>query len=941
MNRTFFIILISLAGSMLGHAQVGTSHVTKLPASAESDWLLYRSNQPARVQTDKDGHLVLTNGLVSRTFATAPNGATIGLEHLQTGESFLRSVRPEAEIQLNGIPFEVGGLIGQPIHNYLLPEWVASMKANPGAFKLVAHTVENTKARFAWKKREEWMPKDIPWPAPGKELVFSYQLDEEAVRILLERSIADQSRETLFGDSFDTMHNNWKRVESEAHTRNSFINEGKAGEIMALANTAVYAQQPVLPGTRVLLAKINPGTDKGSSWGPGLGLVFSDKVIKLNLRPGNNEIGFFDGQQELRVSGLESGKPVWLRMELGDGQLLASWSYDKSNWQPVGETPLQQDPQGVRIGKMDATGNNSDHSEKGELGRSKIEEFFMLGEIAPSAKAAGLESYQYLLDISVHVHYELYDGLPVFSKWITLENNSEKPVTVNSFTSEILAVTEPESTVDSRDQWMLPNLTIETDYNFGGMTSENVLRSSIEWKPDPQYKTQVNYERTMPVLLEVSPKYGPEQELQPGNSFSSYRVWELLHDSWDRERKGLEHRRMMRSLAPWVTENPILMHVRSADTEAVKKAIDQSSEVGFEMVIMTFGSGFNAEDASVENLDRMKGLADYAHSKGIALGGYSLLASRRVGGGNDVVMPEGMTPRFGNSPCLESEWGHDYFETLYNLYSTTGLDILEHDGSYPGDVCAATDHPGHKGLADSQWNQYRRIAEFYQWARSRGIYLNVPDYYFLAGSNKTGMGYRETNWSLPRAQQEIIERQNIYDGTWTKTPSMGWMFVPLVQYHGGGEAATIEPLKAHLPHYEQRLANLFGAGVQACYRGPQLYDAPETKALVEKWVGFYKVHREVLDADIIHLRRPDGRDWDGILHVNPKGEKKGLLMLYNPLNEEITRTIQVPVYYTGLHEAVLLEDQWGNSQTVAVNRDFSLSVKVTIPERGYRYFVLK
>lgn len=203
------------------------------------------------------------------------------------------------------------------------------------------------------------------------------------------------------------------------------------------------------------------------------------------------------------------------------------------------------------------------------------------------------------------------------------------------------------------------------------------------------------------------------------------------------------------------------------------------------------------------------------------------------------------------------------------------------------------------------------------------------------------MGYRETNWSLPREQQEIIERQNIYDGTWTKTPSMGWMFVPLVQYHGGGEAATIEPLKKHLPHYGQRLANLFGAGVQACYRGPQLYDAPETKALVEKWVDFYKSHREVLDADIIHLRRPAGRDWDGILHVNPTGKEKGLLMLYNPLDEKITREITVPVYYTGLHNEVLLTNQNGNLEKTKVNRDYEITINVTIPAKGTSYFVLK
>ena len=388
------------------------------------------------------------------------------------------------------------------------------------------------------------------------------------------------------------------------------------------------------------------------------------------------------------------------------------------------------------------------------------------------------------------------------------------------------------------------------------------------------------------------------------------------------------------------------MHVSGSKDEPVKKAIDQCAEVGFEMVIMTFGSGFNVEDESSGNLERMRKLADYAHSKGIALGGYSLLASRTVGGGNDVVMPKGVSPTFGNSPCLESNWGINYFRQLYNFYEKTGLDILEHDGSYPGDICISKDHPGHTGLEDSQWNQYKRITDFYKWCRGKGIYLNVPDYYFLSGSNKTGMGYRETNWSLPRAQQEIIERQNIYDGTWDKAPSMGWMFVPLVEYQGGGEAATIEPLKGHLPHYGQRLANLFGAGVQACYRGPQLYDSPETEALVKKWVAFYKKHREVLDGDIIHVRRPDGRDYDAILHVNPFGEEKGLLMIYNPLNMAITRHLEIPVHYTGLKNKIKVQEQEDGSgvSIVPVVSD-GLADKITltikIPPHGYNYYIFK
>jgi hypothetical protein len=235
-------------------------------------------------------------------------------------------------------------------------------------------------------------------------------------------------------------------------------------------------------------------------------------------------------------------------------------------------------------------------------------------------------------------------------------------------------------------------------------------------------------------------------------------------------------------------------------------------------------------------------------------------------------------------------------------------------------------------LKDSQWKQ---------WRRGRGIYLNVPDWYYLAGSSKCGMGYRESNWSLPREEQEIIERQNIFDGTWEKTPSMGWMFVPLTEYQGGGAAATIEPLKDHLEHYETRLANLFGAGVQACYRGPRLYDAPETRAVVKKWVSFYKEHRAILDSDLIHLRRADGRDWDGWLHVNPRLPERGLAFLYNPLSEPIHRTVRLPLYYTGLSSEAAVQREGGKSDKIGLARDYSTEVEVQIPAHSRTWFLIR
>ena len=544
--------------------------------------------------------------------------------------------------------------------------------------------------------------------------------------------------------------------------------------------------------------------------------------------------------------------------------------------------------------------------------------------------------------IKATVHYELYDGIPVYAKWLTVENHTDSTLQIDDFTSEILAAVEYGSAVETREYGVSsPNIHVETDYAFASFNVEDANHHAVHWEADPEYDTQVNYLKLTPCLLRVSPELGPSQLVAPGDSFSSFRTFVLPYDSYDRERQGLSLRRMYRTLAPWTTENPLMMHARFADWERVKIAIDQCAAVGFEMVILTFGSGFNIEDTSQTYVEEMKKYAAYAQEKGVEIGGYSLLASRSIGEGQDVVMPEGEKPTFGNSPCIGSEWGEAYFEKLYAFYEQTGFSLLEHDGSYPGDVCISDQHPGHRGYEDSRWNQYQVISKFYKWCRSQGVYLNVPDYYYMTGSNKCGMGYREVNWSLPRSQQVLHTRQNIYDGSWTKTPSMGWMFVPLTEYHGGGAAATIEPLKEHLPHYEQMMASNLGGGVQACYRGPRLFDGPETQAMVSKQVNWFKKHREVLEGDIIHLRRADGQDLDYWLNVNPQGEEKGLLMVFNPLEEPIEKTIQVPLYYTNLMDQAEISQEDGPTETYTLSRDYKISLPVAVPGKGYTWFVIK
>lgn len=359
-----------------------------------------------------------------------------------------------------------------------------------------------------------------------------------------------------------------------------------------------------------------------------------------------------------------------------------------------------------------------------------------------------------LKDVLVKLHVSVYDKIPVIRKRFEVVNQSGLPINIDSFQLEYLAFAEPESPSDGDPKtFLLPNIHVESDYACAGAFTEKSTDITEKWVTDPDYTSQRHYERQTPCILEVSPQIGPDQAVPSQGAFRSFSVYEMPFDSYDRERKGLFTRKMYRTIAPWTTENPIFIHLTSSNPETVYRAIDQCAETGYEMIILSFGSGANAEDISEENIAKFKAIVDYARQKGIEIGCYSLLASRWISDEVDVINPKtgkrgGM--RFGSSPCLCSDWGYEYFNKIKTFFEKTGIRCFEHDGSYPGDVCASTVHTHHKGLKDSQWNQFHKVTELYHWMCENGIYLNVPDFYFLNGSTKVGIGYRETNWSLPR-----------------------------------------------------------------------------------------------------------------------------------------------------------------------------------------------
>ena len=110
-------------------------------------------------------------------------------------------------------------------------------------------------------------------------------------------------------------------------------------------------------------------------------------------------------------------------------------------------------------------------------------------------------------------------------------------------------------------------------------------------------------------------------------------------------------------------------------------------------------------------------------------------------------------------------------------------------------------------------------------------------------------------------------------------------------------------------------------------------------------MSWFKAHREILEADLIHGRRADGRDVDWMLHVNPFPSEedgwRGMLVAFNPLEQDVTRTLRVPLYYTGLDATARVAVEGGEERAFELARDHSIELEVTVPARGMTWATVR
>ena len=560
-----------------------------------------------------------------------------------------------------------------------------------------------------------------------------------------------------------------------------------------------------------------------------------------------------------------------------------------------------------------------------------------------------------LKDLTVDVHYEIYEGLPVIMKTFSVHNRTAKEIVVTQFEGEHLAVQPTVSRllhVESDYSFALANATDKgsglgihmgggggrfKDYNLGGGTTRFIR--------DPDWGSMATLNQAEDLFLQdpqnalllSRPTVGPNWTVKSGESFDAFRTFEILNDSSERERFLLAQRRFYRKLAPQSAEHPLrVIAPNSGDLGTLAPLMDQMAELGFEMLL---AGSFGHSDTSDGNIKKMKAICDYAKAKGIRVGAYELMmASRGWGSPQDnfnCIDPATLRPgsMFGQSACGASAWADMYYTNLWQTIAAAGMGAFMPDGPYHGDCCAATNHPHHKGLEDSQWAQWRWMCQVLHEGQRRNLYTPAPDWYFLNGQSMTGMGFREAVDNIDIVLQTVICRQYIYDGTWHKTASMGGVNVNTLVLPGG--------MEKNLDKYERQFVGLLASGAAVSVTGHRLYDGPQSRAMLRKWMDWYRRYRDIIQGDIIHLRRPDGRELDYYLHVRAANKEKGMLLVFNPLNEVVKKELTVPLYYTGLTDTAKIREQEGELKTCKLDREFSIRLPVTIPANGYSWFVIE
>ena len=525
---------------------------------------------------------------------------------------------------------------------------------------------------------------------------------------------------------------------------------------------------------------------------------------------------------------------------------------------------------------------------------------------------------------TVSLHYQIYDGLAVLHKWITV-STSEGNVEVDNLFFEYLRAPNfaPEQMTVFQIQPDNPTpfsqqIKPEIDQSFPGRTQQLWFLDS-DWDACCDRELHVPY--TYYTFLKVG--YGPDITfggmtgpgtlVTPDTPFESIGVRVLLHDTTDWERQGIATRRMQEVLAPQLMESPLYTMITDiSSTAAFRLAITTAAAAGFEYVLVGFGAaGYcgmcQDQIGNTTWVAWFKEQVEFANSLGLGVGAYTLMQHNAWG--ESVPRAEQVLNRDGTRggiACFATEWHAMYRKSVIDFAKTVGLYSIETDGQYEGAACAdeGGDHH-HNGLAGSWHAQTQATAEFNIALKYNGIYQTGADAYFWSGANKWNHADTDAGYALPSVWERLsVGRDYVFDSTTTRLHSSGM--------YGIGDIASdcraLDPIPGRLQCIDFALASFLGQGVVSDVVARVLWEptdpqASQIQAIFSNWSAFFSKHRAILtSAASLHIVRPTSRSYEAIAHLlaDLSAPERAFVTLYNPTSSAISDHVAVSLYYAGL-----------------------------------------
>lgn len=600
--------LTSSAAILTTAASANTADVPAYPTqmiTEQRDWLVDEITTRTTLQNLDDRTVALGNGLISRVFSVSPDWSTWDIA--TSRGSALRGTSPEAKVTLDGIEYNVGGLVPlKQDRKTLCPQPFGLTKvsdncptayfnrstpmgANASAFSYSGHITTTPTAPFPWTPARH--APHVPWPPHGLQLVVNFT-NAQAAHIPHRAVVVSVHYELYDGAPIMTK---WLSFHNLAPSSTTEVPPDQQGPVCL---EPCHIQLPASDWESHWRALPAPKTTDGlvAERLQLSGAMAARRLCLQIVRPQ----AFHGENDDLDVQPCNNSEPLQLWVSAPNGSIYTGAPAAALRGIGVGATSRF----------LDVNNHQSNSGTTLQMTASPA----VWQRVNNQSGDFQLASESYGSGTACAWHVPLPPPPPAPAPPPPHPPCSGSCVIITSAIVEILRVNQPWGPTEQRplvDSDVVRNTRSSIAGGKDDDDARNQIRtgsgllyvhpaqihgSEVIWANDPTFDPAYagNIGANEPILtagyMNATHYGGPAHRLHPGANYTTYRLLELFSDSVEAERKGLSRRKMTRMLAPQTSEAPLFFHLTDSSSKAFRHAIDQMHSVGgFDMLIYSFG----------------------------------------------------------------------------------------------------------------------------------------------------------------------------------------------------------------------------------------------------------------------------------------------------------------------------------------------------------------